>query len=243
VNRINIAYVFQLGLPVAFLCFLAPVFLLPAAPAFLINIISDFPPQHTINYQYAAALIPFVFIALIFAVKKFKKWMEGASRYGYAMTAVVVVVLACALAGSFFFGPSPIAQGYRPADYSSDRHIVAMNEGLAKIPADASVSAQTYMLAKLSDRQYVYQFPEPFRWLVDPSFYREIGATGQKIMFPNTYRLADKGAGIAPEYVALDRGGDIGLPLQHYDRIVAKVIAAGYRPIFSRDGVIILKKQ
>jgi hypothetical protein len=61
------------------------------------------------------------------------------------------------------------------------------------------------MLAKLSERQFLYQFPEPFRYLVPVSWYRSLAEAQKKIMFPNTYRLPGRGKSIAPEYVALDR--------------------------------------
>ena len=243
ITRENLAYIFELVLPVAFICFIAPVFLLPALPAFVINMISAFPPQHSIAYQYAAQLIPFVFIALIFWMKNVKKWSEGAFRAKYVMAAVAVVIILSSLASGFFFRPSPIAASFRAASYTGDKHIEAMNDGIKLIPADASVSAQTFMLAKLSSRVKIYQFPEPFRWLVPNDFYRGMSKEGQKIMFPNTYRMPDKGRSIAPQYVALDRGSDLGIPISIYDELVARLQRdAGYKPIYSRDGVLILKR-
>lgn len=261
VNRVNMTYVFQLVLPVAFLCFFAPVLLLPAVPAFFINIISDFEGQHTITYQYTAALIPFVFIAVIFGMKKFKGWVRGAGRESYLMAGLVAIVLASAVSASFLFGPRPfpLSAGYTPKAYASDRHSEAIDEGLAKVPADASVSAQTFLLAKLSDRVKIYQFPEPFRWLVGEDFYRAVAPTVlnqdgsrlsradvlriQKIVFPNTYRMKDGGRSIAPEYVALDRNSEMGMPPETYDALVARVLAAGYAPVFERNGVRILERR
>ena len=243
ITRENLAYILELVLPVAFICFFAPVFLLPALPAFVINMISAFPPQHSIAYQYAAPIIPFVFIALIFGMKKLKKWTEGAFRARYVMAGVAVVVILSSLATGVFFGPSPIAASFRAASYTGDKHIEAMNNGIALIPANASVSAQTFLLAKLSSRRKIYQFPEPFRWLVPPEFYRSMSKDGQKIMFPNTYRMPGKGRSIAPQYVALDRGSDLGIPISIYDELVARLQRdAGYKPIYSRDGVLILKR-
>lgn len=241
-TRENLRYLFDLLMPVAFLCIFAPVFLLPALPAFIINIISDFPPQHSIGFQYTAALIPFIFIAAVFGLKRFKKWAEGAFRGRYLVGGVAGVLILCALAGSFYLGPSPLSAGWRRSSYSSDRHIDAIRDGLDLIPADSPVAASTYMLAHLSDREEVYQFPEPFRYLVPAGFYRSLGP-GARIIFPNTYRLKDKGRSLAPEYVALDRGSDLGVPLVIFDGLIDSLKAeGGYREIYSRDGVIILKK-
>ena len=242
-TRENLGYIFDLVMPVAFICLFAPLYLLPALPAFAINIISAFPPQHSVAYQYTAGIIPFVFIGLIFGVKKIKKWTQGGFRARYVMAGVAVIVILSSLAAGFFFGPSPIAATFRAADYKGDKHIDAMNDGIALIPAKASVSAQTFLLAKLSSREKLYQFPEPFRWRTPNEFYRSLGKDGQKIMFPNTYRMPDKGRSIAPAYVALDRGSDLGMPLSIYDELVVRLQRdAGYRPIFSRDGVLILAR-
>lgn len=261
VNRVNMTYVFELTLPVAFLCFFAPLLLLPALPAFFINVISDFEGQHTITYQYTAALIPFVFIALIFGLRKFRRWVEGARRERYIMAGVLAIVLACTVASSFLFGPRPFAMsaGYTPRAYAADNHSRALDEGLSRVPAGASVSASTFMLAKLSGRVKVYQFPEPFRWLVGPEFYKSMAPSIlkadpasltrketlqiEKIVFPNTYRMKDGGKSIAPEYVVLDTGTELGMPEATWKALAGRVLASGYKPVFERDGVTILKRQ
>ena len=243
-TRVNLRYIFDLLLPVAFLCLFAPIFLLPALPAFIINIISDFSPQHTIGYQYATAIIPFVFIAAIFGIKKFKKWTEGGFRARFVVGGVAVVLVLASLTGNFYLSPSPFSDGFRVSAYSSDKHVRALDEGLKLIGADASVSAQTYFLAKLSERQFLYQFPDPFRYQVPLSFYRSLPPTAQKIIFPNSYRMADRGRSIATDYIALDRGSDIGIPLVIYDQTVFRLLhGGGYTRIYDRDGVSILKKN
>jgi uncharacterized membrane protein len=254
-TRQNLKYVFDLLIPVAFISVFAPVFLLPALPAFFLNIISDFAPQHTIGtigspVQYTAAIIPFVFIAAIYGIKRFKKWSEGAFRARFVVGGVAVIVLVCAIAGNFYLSPSPLAAGFQGSSYNSDRHITAIRNGLKLIPADASVSAQTFMLAHLSSREKIYQFPEPFAYLMVPSDYKMLGkvmATTEsdavKIIFPNSYRAKNKGRGIAPRYVVLDTGGQVSITRDMYDRLVTRLqVLAGYRPIYTRDGVLVLKK-
>ncbi|MHB8894863.1 MAG: DUF2079 domain-containing protein [Candidatus Geothermincolia bacterium] len=249
-SRENLRYIFDLLLPVAFLSVFAPVYLLPALPAFFVNIISDFQPQHTITYQYAVAIIPFVFIALIFGLKRFSRWSEGAYRSRFVMGGIVVVVLACSLAGNFYFGPSPLAAEFRTANYGTDKHITAIRKGLDLIPDSASVSAQTYFLAHLSNREKLYQFPEPFRYLVDKETYGQLGkmlstiqSDAEKIIFPNTYRMKDEGRSIAPRYVMLDSGGHVTITKDMYERLIGRLkTEGGYVTIFSDDGVQVLKK-
>ena len=242
-TRMNVRYIFDLLLPVGFLCLLSPVYLLPALPAFAINIISDFQPQHTIGFQYTAAIIPFVFIAAIFGLKKFKKWTEGGFRSKFVIGGVVFIVLACAIASGFYFGPSPISAGFHKTAYNSDKHIRAIRNGLALIPPDASVSAQLFMVAQLSSRQKIYMIPEPYRWLV-PQLYRELQPASRKILFPNTYRMVDGGRSIAPQYAVLDTGSETGIPKRDYDELALRLQRdAGYVPVYRRDGVLILKKK
>ncbi len=248
-TRENLRYFFDLLLPVAFLSLFAPVFLLPAFPAFLVNIISDFQPQHTITYQYAAAIIPFVFIALVFGLKRISKWSEGAFRSQFVIGGIVVVVLACSLSGNFYFGQSPLAAEFRTANYGADKHITAIREGLELIPADASVSAQTYMLAHLSNREKVYQFPEPFRYLVDQKYYDQLGTMlntvqddAKKLIFPRTYRVKDRGRSIAPQYVIVDSGSTYRISKEMYDALIRRLQSdGGYKQIYNKDGVLVLK--
>ena len=249
-TRQNLRYFFDLLLPVGFLCLLAPTFLLPALPAFAINIISNFQPQHTILNQYTAAMTPFIFIALIFGLRKIKNWAEGGFRQRYVMGAVAFVMVACALAGNFYFSPSPLSGSWNAKLYSSDSHIDAMREGISLIPEDASVSAQVFMLAHLSQRKYLYMFPEPFVEYVDREYFDGLG-DGAKIIFPQTYRYLEKGADPSehpiPEvdYIALDSGSSVWpLPRDQYEKVVQGVLESGeYRIVFERDGVMILKRR
>ncbi|MBU4179695.1 MAG: DUF2079 domain-containing protein, partial [Actinobacteria bacterium] len=133
---------------------------------------------------------------------------------------------------------------------SSDSHIDAMREGISMIPEDASVSAQVFMLAHLSQRKHLYMFPEPFVEYVDREYFDGLG-DGAKIIFPQTYRHLEKGADTSEfplpevEYIALDSGSSVWpLPADQYEKVVGGVLESGeYRTVFERDGVMILKKR
>ncbi|MFH1150978.1 MAG: DUF2079 domain-containing protein [Actinomycetota bacterium] len=241
-TRQNLAYVLELALPVAFLCFLAPVYLLPALPAFVINIISDFEPQHTIAFQYTAAIIPFVFIAAIFGIKRFKKWSDGAFRARKILGGIAAVMVLCAFASAVFFGPSPLAGGWRTKAYTSDAHIDTIRAALKDIPLDASVSAQVFLLAHLSTREKLYMFPNPFPDFVDREYYDDLGE-GKSIVFPGVKR----GAKVTPpEYVVLDRATSFS-PLpddgEQYGKVIDRILAGGrYETVFDDSGVLVLKR-
>lgn len=251
-TRQNLRFIFDVLLPVAFLCLLAPVYLLPALPAFFINMISDFAPQHSIMFQYTAGITPFVFIAAIFGLRRIKKWAEGGFRPKLVVGAVVWVLLLCVLGANFYFGPSPMSATWTTSAYTSDLHIDAIRKGLSLVPNDARVSAQSYLLAHLSRRQYLYMFPDPFVDLVDQQYFDSLERDTLTVVFPNTYRRRIKGKehAMTPvpeiEYVALDRStSPFPLPVDavEYKKLVRRVIASGYRPIYAKDGVLILKKR
>lgn len=166
------------------------------------------------------------------------------------MAAVAGVMLACALAGNFYFSPSPLSGGWNTKLYSSDAHIDAIREGISLIPDDASVSAQVFLLAHLSQREKLYMFPEPFIDYVDPDYVRGL-EEGSRIVFPQTYQRYEKGADPSehpiPEvdYVALDEHSSMWpLPEEQYEKAVRGVLDSGeYRTIFDRSGVLILQKR
>ena len=252
-TRQNLRYVFDLLLPAAFLSVFAPVYLLPALPAFVINMVSDFEPQHTIAFQYTAAIIPFVFIAVVFGLRRIKNWTEGGFRAGKAVGAVAVIMVLCALGANVYYGASPLSGGWRSAAYTSDEHIDDIREGLSLIPPDASVSAQVFLLAHLSEREKLYMFPEPFIDLADRGYLKGLDSEAARIIFPHTWERRPAGAEPrgepAPDvdYVALDRGTSV-LPLpedaKQYQKIVGRLTGeGGFEKVFDRGGVLILKKR
>jgi uncharacterized membrane protein len=252
-TRTNLKYIFDLLVPVAFLGLLAPMFLLPALPAFLVNILSDFPPQHTINYQYTAAIIPFVFVAVVFALARFRAWADGSKKPRLVTGALAFVLLASAMAGNFYSGPSPLSQTWQMANYRSDPHVKTMRQAISKIPKDASVSAQVFLLPHLSSRENIYMFPQPFIDYAGRKYLQSLDTDQRKFMWPGIYRRREKGADPAlypvPEvsYIALDRGAT-PWPLpddkHEYDRMISRLLKRGeYKPVFERDGVLVLERR
>ncbi len=251
VTRANITYTLQLLAPVAFLCLLAPVFLLPALPAFLINIASDFANQHTITYHYTAAIVPFIFLACVFGLKRLKDWASGGIKWRRVVCAVAAIVVLLGLSFNFFLGPSPVSATFKSADYSNDHHIDVIREGLSKIPANVPTSAQIYLLPHLTERKKIYMFPQPFIGLVDQAYFDKLDPDQRKFIWPKIYKLREKGvshAGVrvpSVAYVALDRGTDVWpLDRSEYDAMVDRLVASGkYVTVFDREGVLILKRR
>ena len=72
-NSENSKYLFLLLLPLAFFSLFSPIYLIMAAPEFLINFLSSHSQMRGIDNHYAAVIIPFVFISAIFGVKEIMK--------------------------------------------------------------------------------------------------------------------------------------------------------------------------
>ncbi|MBN2169054.1 MAG: DUF2079 domain-containing protein [Actinobacteria bacterium] len=251
-TRENLRYLFDLFIPVGFLCFLAPEYLLPAVPALLVNLISDFQPQHTIFYQYTAAIIPFIFIALVFSLKRIKSWLRGAVHPKLVMGTLAMVILACSVAGNFYFSPSPLSEEWNALKYGSDTHTRALAEATGEIPEDASVSSQVYVLPHLSERNDLYMFPQPFIDYVDEEYLEKLDEDELKFMFPGgiymrftekenleNYPVPDV------DYIVIDRSIDSWpLTREQYDEVVDRLLETGrFSRYFDDKGILILKKR
>jgi uncharacterized membrane protein len=250
-TRENLRYIFDLLLPVAFLSLFAPVYLLPAIPAFVINMISSFQYQHTILSQYTAGIIPFIFIALVFGLRRVKNWADGSFRPKLVLGSLAAVIVLCSLAANFYYSPSPLSGNWNTRLYTSDRHVDIVREGLSKIPEDAPVSAQVFLLAKLSKREKLYMFPNPFIDYVDEKYYDSLDVGMKRIIWPELFRRRQNGVHPSrypiPEvtYVALDRSTSVWPTVdEQYMKVVKRLEERdNFRPIFDRDGVVILKKS
>jgi uncharacterized membrane protein len=150
----NGPYLAGLLVPVAFLPLLAPGVLLLGVQLPL-NMVSSWPYAHDIRYHYVAPVIPFVFVALVRA-------LEGATAARprkIALAALAAGVLA-GQAGyaSPWLVPRPGQGWWRglAADAEERREVKAL---LARIPADAAVSAHYRFLPHLARRRELYMFP------------------------------------------------------------------------------------
>jgi uncharacterized membrane protein len=150
----NGPYLAGLLVPVAFLPLLAPGVLLLGVQLPL-NMVSSWPYAHDIRYHYVAPVIPFVFVAVVRA-------LAGAT--GARLRKIALAALgAGALAGQVLFAspwlvPRPGQGWWRglAADAEERREVKAL---LARIPADAAVSAHYRFLPHLARRRELYMFP------------------------------------------------------------------------------------
>ena len=150
----NGAYLLGLLVPVAFLPLLAPG-VLALAMQLPLNMVSSWPYAHEIRYHYVAPVIPFVFLALVRVLEK----TRGSGGRKVALAALGAGVLAGqVLFASPWLVPREGQRWWRglSVDAAERLHVSAL---LARIPADATVSAHYRFLPHLARRPRLYMFP------------------------------------------------------------------------------------
>ncbi len=139
---------------------LSPGVLLIGAPQFVLDVLSDASWTRQITYHYAALPLLGVTVAMVEGVAWLVRRIGGIARW-----LLPTLVLACALATTIAWGPSPIGaeydQGWWPP--ATDSRLDAKEAAVAAIPDGASVSAGYTIVPHLSERDEIYTFPNPWR--------------------------------------------------------------------------------
>ncbi|MBE0448460.1 MAG: DUF2079 domain-containing protein [Actinobacteria bacterium] len=152
----KLIYLSQLLAPVVFLPLASIGVFIIALPTLFSNLVSQQGYMDSIQYHYTAAIIPFIYIASIFAIKKL-----GLMKKGGASVAGLIVI--AALVSNYFLSPSPISQNFNQGYWNITNERRGSIEGaLSLIPEDASVSAFYNMVPHLTHREKIYEFPNPF---------------------------------------------------------------------------------
>lgn len=151
----NGLYLAGLLVPVAFLPLLAPGTLLLGVQLPL-NMVSSWPYAHEIRYHYVAPILPFVFLALVRVLEK--------TRAPGGRKVVLAALGAGVLAGQLLFAspwllPREGQRWWRGLAVDAEERL-DVSALLARIPADATVSAHYRFLPHLARRQRLYMFPE-----------------------------------------------------------------------------------
>lgn len=151
-SRLN--YINQLFLPVGFLSFISPLFLIFATPDLLINLLSNNPNLHEIYYQYTAPINPFIFISAIMAIAFFKKYTKLRNVF------FIIYLLAISILSAYLYGPLPGAKDSNLDMYARQLHERDFIEKyLSDIPRGLKIAATNNIGSHLSERQQIYTIP------------------------------------------------------------------------------------
>jgi uncharacterized membrane protein/uncharacterized membrane protein YbhN (UPF0104 family) len=155
-------YLKQLFLPVGYLSFFFPFFLIFAGPDLLINLLSNNPQLHQLYYQYTATITPFIYLSAIYGVwviQKIKLPSFTLTKASWNLF-FIIYLLYISLSTAYLYGPLP---GSR--DPNLDMFIkqqqdhVFIDNFLKRIPKKLSVAASNDIGSHLSSRENIYTIP------------------------------------------------------------------------------------
>jgi uncharacterized membrane protein len=153
-------FAWRLFAPFGFVPVLAPLVLLIGLPQFLLDVLTDVGWTRVIEHHYAALCIGALALASI----------EGAAfvrrRLGKVATLVAVgFVAAGAIFGTLSWGPSPLSAKYEGGWWppAIDPRIDAKRAAIGAVTDDGAVSAVYGLVPQLSQREEIYEFPNPWR--------------------------------------------------------------------------------
>ncbi len=155
----RIGYLKQLFLPLGYLSFLAPFYLIFAGPDLGINLLSTNPTLHQIYYQYSSTVTPFIFISAIFSMKLIRIYIPEIPHLAFA-----VLIFITTLISAYTYGPLPGAKKPNLDMFTKPLSIrQVVDEQIKEIPEHESVSASNNLGSHLSHRKSIYVVPYGIR--------------------------------------------------------------------------------
>ncbi len=149
-------YLLIITAPLAFLVFLAPEWLLLAAPILGMNLLSSFPTTLFLDSHYLTPALPILVCAALVGGGRIASLSRGLSG-----EVALGPLLVCAMIAHVMHGGSPISHRYDRHAYVSDGTTQALRDALETIPDDASVQAPERVLAHLAERRRLRRGPPP----------------------------------------------------------------------------------
>ncbi len=140
----------QGGLPLA-----APLVLVSALPVATLQFLSSHPPQQALRLQYGVQVLPLVMFATVEGLRRIE-------RVRFKSELLVRLSAAALLCGIIVGVPKPELRALPDhlSAYSTGMSQQAAIEGaFRRIPDDAGVSAQSGLVAHLSQRERIWEFP------------------------------------------------------------------------------------
>ena len=173
----RLSYLGALLIPLAFLSLAAPLLAAGALPEVLINVLADWFPQYSIQFQYVAVIVPFLVAAAILGLARLRRARRPAAmaRFLSHDGAVAVVWVGVVLVAGAVQSPMPwtndipaIGSDQRVEQYQVGHHARVLERAVAMIPGGVPVSAANLPGAHLSERERIYTFPviADARWVI-----------------------------------------------------------------------------
>jgi uncharacterized membrane protein len=158
----NGVYLFQVGVGLLFLFLLSPLWIVPAVPALVANMLSDAQYMRSLDWHYQTSILPFFYFATVMTVAK---WTKGGRPL--VARAVAAALVVAAVVTNLEWSKAPIDRAEVVLnlwkEVQTDPKVAKIRAILDMIPPDARVSADYTMVPQLTHRKYVYMYPNPFR--------------------------------------------------------------------------------
>ncbi|HEX9118890.1 MAG TPA: DUF2079 domain-containing protein [Anaerolineae bacterium] len=163
---VALAHLLQPPKPIFLLRLFGPLLFLPllgwpviglAVPILVYLMLSEYPPQWSVQSYYNPPLLPFLFFALVEALILLaglaRRWRSGPRR----VLAGLLLLIALGVGYSYYaFAPGPGGRDFQRSDFMVTPRAADAKSLVAGVPADASVSTVFNVVPWLSERAAVY---------------------------------------------------------------------------------------
>lgn len=165
----KVAFMLQLIAPLGLIPLVAPEIAMLMLPTLGYSLLSNFSFQYSIQSFYPAPLLPFLFFATIGGAQRLIQFRQpkmalGANSVSIRSVAarkwaLGILILISTGISYYLYAPGPFARAFDPHQYAFDSHAAIGRELMASIPPQATVVAQNELVAQLSARRFIYDFP------------------------------------------------------------------------------------
>lgn len=152
----KVEYVLKLLSLTGFLALFSPTLII-ALPVLMLNLISPNAVQFSLNYQYGALVYPFLIVAMIEGLINITRWWISSKQIRQQVTAAATLtLLLIGIVANVTLNnvvKTALSNRETPQRAADARAIIA------KVPADGSLAASTFLAPHLAQRQQIYFFP------------------------------------------------------------------------------------
>ena len=138
-------------------------------PTFTYLLLSDYPAQTSIHYQYSAPLLPFLYFAAVVGVRRVMMPPRSNTNANGAwereklarQIGIATLLMGAGIASYYLFAPGPLARQFDQAKFALDARDSLGRSLAASIPQEGIVVTQSEWIAHLSDRIGIYNVEYP----------------------------------------------------------------------------------
>ncbi len=130
-----------------------------AFPILIYLMLSTYQPQWSIQSYYNPPLLPFLFFGLIEALHglyRLASRHRGRASARRVLAALIAAVAVAVGIAYYLDAPGPGSRVFNPESFRVTPRVLAANEIMAHVPADASLSTEWPLISHLSHRRQIY---------------------------------------------------------------------------------------